>query len=477
MNMTNRDEYDVIIVGGGFCGTMVAVHLAQAQSGLRIALVERERTVGRGLAYGTKDPRHLLNVRANQMGAFPDDIEHFYRWTQRHPERAQLAGLGRIAAHDFVPRQLYGDYLQDLFATAREAAPALEIIRDELVDLMRADGDCFIARTNRGRTLRAGKVVLALGNFPPGDSEDNQWPWFSNNPYDPEVHRRLTEPGDVLLIGTGLTSLDVIQSVEAAKKEGIIHVLSRSGRFPQEHRKVTPLASFLDPESLPKTARELLRRFREELHRAECRGIDWRAVVDSIRPHTQRVWQNLPVVEQQRFLRHLAGRWDVHRHRCAPEILARKLKLEREGRLVCHTGRILGYETVGTEVEVTYRPRGEHGVRRFRVRRVLSCTGPQADYRKLQDPLVQAVLRRNLIGLDPLNIGLLADGNGQVRSMEGEPIRGLYAVGSLLRGRLYESIAVPELRTQAKDVSDQVLRHVGATVSDSQNCALIPILP
>ena len=114
MNDEIESRYDVAIVGSGYSGTMVAVHLARAQRGLRVGLIDRGKAFGRGVAYGTTDPKHLLNVRAEQMGAFSNDIEHFYKWLQTHPENLAAAGIRELRADAFIPRVVFGDYIQDL---------------------------------------------------------------------------------------------------------------------------------------------------------------------------------------------------------------------------------------------------------------------------------------------------------------------------------------------------------------------------
>lgn len=458
------DQYDVVIVGGGYSGTMVAVHLARAQRGLRVALIDRGRTFGRGVAYGTTDPKHLLNVQADQMGAFPDDVGHFYHWLQAHPENLAAVGIPELRADAYIPRMVFGDYIQDLLREARQLPGTLEVIPDEIVDLQRLGERQFELTGRAGRKLRAAQVVLALGNFPPGEAKQNkkdEHAWFMNDPYARETHAKMAEPGDVLIIGTGLTSLDLLLTLDKTKRVGKIHLLSRRGLFPQPHKKVAPYPPFLDADHLPKTTRMLCRRVARELRKAAAQGIDWRPVIDAMRPFNQTIWTGLNLVERRRFLRHLQPLWDTHRHRCAPEIMAVKNRLEAEGRLVCHQGNIQGYETMGEEVEVTYRPRGTAEMKKFRVHQVLSCTGPQSDYRKLNDILVQRLLARDLLAPDPLRMGANTMAGGLIRNQAGDVIEGLYTLGSTQKGRLYESIAVPELRGQAADLAKRLLAEWG----------------
>lgn len=460
MNDTLNTEYDVVIIGAGYSGTMVAVHLARARRGLRVALIDRGRTFGRGVAYGTTDPKHLLNVQADQMGAFPDDIGHFYRWLQAHPENLAAVGIREARPDAYMPRMVFGDYIQDLLLEARGLPETtLEVLRDEIVDMKQLATGQFELTGKTGQILNTARVVLALGNFPPGETKNQpgERAWFMNDPYAAPVQARLAGPGDVLIIGTGLTSLDLLLTLDKTKATGRIHLLSRRGLFPAAHKKAGHYPAFLDHNNLPKTARLLLRRVAVELRKAAAQGIDWRPVIDAMRPFNQAIWTGLNAVEQRRFLRHLQPLWDTHRHRCAPEIMAVKERLEADGRLELHQGNIIGYEVVGEEVEVTYRPRGTQEVEKFRVRHVLSCTGPQSDYRKLNDVLVQRLLARDLLAPDPLRMGAFTAEGGQIRNHEGELIDHLYTLGSTQKGRLYESIAVPELRGQAADLAARLL--------------------
>src|ERR1700680_3164424 len=73
----------VVIVGGGASGVLLACHLLRSLSeNIRVTLIERNPAIGRGIAYSTVDPAHLLNVRAANMSAFADDPDHFWQWLQ-----------------------------------------------------------------------------------------------------------------------------------------------------------------------------------------------------------------------------------------------------------------------------------------------------------------------------------------------------------------------------------------------------------
>jgi uncharacterized NAD(P)/FAD-binding protein YdhS len=456
-----KPPYDAIVVGGGFSGTMVAVHLAeQGGDNIRVALVERGAQPGRGVAYGTTDSRHLLNVPAAKMGAYPHDISHFYRWLRAHPAEARAAGTARTEPGTFASRHLYGDYLRSILERAlRERPGRIDVVRGEAIGINTREDDSFTVELAGKLALQGRSVVLAFGNFKPAPLRgipDGLKDRFLDDPYAPETRRILAEDGDVLIVGSGLTSLDLLVSLEMTKTAGTIHVLSRHGLFPRHHEVAPEVPLFLDPAALPRTVREAFRLVRREIAAAAGDGIGWRAVVDALRPVLQKIWSGWDDRERWRFLRHLHGYWDVHRHRCAPEIISVKEQMEAKGRLVCHAGRMRFGEGNGG-VEVRYRPRGGGEERAFTVRYVLNCTGPQADYGRIADPLVRGLVERGLLVPDAFRMGIATDDRYRLLNVAGVPTPGLYTLGSTLRGKLYESIAVPELRDQAHDVANVIL--------------------
>jgi len=427
----------VAIVGAGFCGTMVAVHLARLMPHVPIALIDRNLIAGRGLAYGTTAPDHLLNVRAANMGAFNDDPGHFWNWLAEQPDL-------NLTQQDFAPRMVYGRYLSKLLAQSCAANPELSVLSRRIVSMRRvADG--FELISNDGQVLTAERVVLALGNFPPDQLSDAG----DMNPYAPDTWKKLAGHDDILIVGTGLTSLDLIVTLAKTKSQGTIHLLSRHGLLPREHVDPQHYDLKLKPP-YSTTARGLYRAVRDEIDAAA--DTPWQNIIDALRPLNQTLWQSLNTNEQRRFLRHLRAYWDVHRHRCAPQIMGIYRKLEQAGRLKLHHGSIIKQTPVENGVDVTWCPRGRSSLETFTVQKIVRCTGPQADFRKLGDPLVQDLLANNLLASDKLHIGVVSE-NYSACDAAGHKINGIYVLGSLLRGKLYESIAVPELRQQAADVA------------------------
>lgn len=269
----------------------------------------------------------------------------------------------------------------------------------------------------------------------------------------------LNADDEVLLVGAGLTAIDIIAQLEYRGHRGVIHALSRRGLRPQAHRPGLPsYQPFLAGELPPATARAAVRRLRLEIRRAAAMGIDWRAVIDSIRPQTQGIWSQWSWAERARFLRHARPFWEAHRHRIAPEIAATIDRLTAEQRLRFYAGRLENLRDLPTAAEATFRLRqtGERKV--VQVAKVINCTGPRTDYSKYQHPLLVNLLARGLIGHDPLALGINALPNFEVLRYHGGPSGWLFTLGAPLKGMLWESTALNEIRGQAKALAERLAK-------------------
>ncbi|MCW1923111.1 FAD/NAD(P)-binding protein [Luteolibacter arcticus] len=457
-------RFDVAIIGAGFSGSMLAVHLSQAESPPRVALIERTPAFGPGLAYGAAAPEHLLNVPAGKMSAFPDRPHHFLEWA-----RTTDPTIGPGA---FLPRVVYGKYLQHLVAQAALRTQNLQFINGEAIDVEALPAGGVRIHFAGGGILEANDVILAWGNLPPTTpaSADPQGPGDSEtrvlqNPWSGQARAALAKPGEVLIIGAGLTCLDLLVTAKKIGRTAPIHVLSRHGLFPQAHRASSPRRSFLDPDQLPKNIRLLFRHVRAEIALAATKGMDWRAVVDSLRPHTQAIWIALPREQRRRFLRHVRSLWETLRHRAAPEIRAVKDELEASGQLIRHSGRLESIQPLPDGVEVIYRPRGSSVAQRLKVGVVINATGPEVNPERGQSQLLKNLIARGLTTPDPLGLGI------EVTRLAGEGADPLHTVGSLRKGSLWESTAVPELRVQAAELARQLLAARDATATGATSAA------
>jgi uncharacterized NAD(P)/FAD-binding protein YdhS len=462
----------VAIVGAGFSGTLVAVHLLRrAASPLRILLIERRPPVGRGVAYGTLSNEHLLNVPAGKMSAFPDDPGHFLRWLRQHAGEPDVPP--DPASDAFLPRALYGRYIGSLLDEARgRTAEEIELVQigGEVIDLEETPGGGGRLRLADGRALDAELIVLALGNLPGSYPIPRPLPIYHSRryvhvPWQGDALAGLAPDDDVLLVGQGLTATDLIVELARRGHRGTVHALSRNGQRPQVHQPTGAWPSFLEREPAPQSMRALVRRVREDVRAAAEQGVDWRAVIDALRPHTQTLWQSLAWDERARFLRHVRPFWEIHRHRVPPEVSALIARMLADGRLKFHAGRLQVLEANQEGVEVLFRRRGKIQHIALNVARVINCTGPRTDYSKYQHPLYIHLLARGLIDHDPLALGIAARPTGEVLRYRGEPVGWLFTLGAPLKGMLWETTAVRELRAQAEALANRLLRlRVGTPV-------------
>jgi uncharacterized NAD(P)/FAD-binding protein YdhS len=466
----------VAIIGGGFSGAILAAQLLRHSGpSFSVVVVEKTSSVGRGLAYGTDCRSLLLNVRARNMSAFPDDPHHFLRWAQANYDPATGPG-------SFLPRAVYGHYVQAVLNEAAQAAgkARLEWIRDEAITLSpTADGTTEIYLRGGGRLL-ADRVVFAMGNFPPGDPlaswDAKNGSRYFRDPWSADAFEGVEALDSILLVGSGLTSVDVAVQLRIRGCRGTIHVASRHGLLPQPHKATDACPPFWNESSL-KSARGLLRLVREQVHEAGQRGIEWQSVFDSLRPLVARIWQSLPEPERRRFLRHLRPYWEVHRHRAAPQIAQLIAEQISGGQIQLHAGRITDYKEDANGIKITYRDRKSGKASSLRVDRVINCTGPESDCRRLESALMSSLLAEGLARPDALFLGLDVSLDGALISRDGTTSQELYTVGPARKGSLWESTAVPELREQIHKLAlhliklgaqDQDARHESADPSASE---------
>lgn len=422
--------FDVAIIGAGASGTLTAVQFARvAGPDAHGALIEAGARAARGLAYGTPYGAHLLNVPAARMSALPDDPEHFLRWLRERDPGAQ--------ASTFAPRSLYGDYLATLLGDA-EVASRVERVGGTAVGLSRSDAH-WIVHLHDDRKIVARNVVLGLGNLPPSDPLhlENAPDEYVSDPWAPGAAVGLDPDAPVLLIGTGLTAVDVAVALRHEGHRGPLYALSRNGRLPHPHASFTPhpLAEMPEAFSSPRGALQWARA-------AVSGGEDWRAVIDSIRPFTSAIWRQWTPHQRGSFYRHAKNLWDVHRHRAAPEVRS-------ELDVTVLRGRVAEMRAHERGVEVRYRPTGTNETATLVVARVINCTGPASDYARVDLPLVVQMRRAGWLTPDPLRMGVETDADGRLIGHDGAPVEGLFTLGPLRRPALWESTAIPEIREQA----------------------------
>jgi uncharacterized NAD(P)/FAD-binding protein YdhS len=453
----------VVIAGGGASGTLLAAELLRQPVPVEVTLVEPRADLGRGVAYSTAHFAHLLNVRAGRMSGNADDPGHFLRWLSREDP----------SAHEgtFAPRPIYGRYLAALLDEARAASAAggsLSHRRERVVEVQAAASGLRVG-LGEGAWIDADAFVLAVGNLPPagvpllptGGADPKR---FVVDPWASQALEGIALDEPVLLVGTGLTAVDVVLALHELGHGAPVLAVSRRGLLPTTQAAVQPPlilpTAAATPAPLPgvvlpgeaavrKSVRRFTRALRSEAERLASAGGDWHLLFEALRPVTPALWAELSWDERRRFVRHLQPYWDVHRHRMAPDVAHQIHARVRAGALEVKAARVRAFAADPSGVRVTLASRGSTGTVERVFGAVVTCTGP-GSLAASRHPLLRSLISHGLVRPDPLGLGLDARADGALLAADGSLAPGLYAIGPLLRGTLWETTAVPEIRAQAK---------------------------
>lgn len=462
--------HSVAVIGGGLAGSLFGLKLAKARPDYRVTIIEATRRLGRGLAYGACTPRHLLNVPISRMevGLTPG----FEDWLKDNPAaQGDLAAALEESGGDlhsvFMPRALFGAYLEERLedAIVTDPGPGLTVIRGEAIGLLARPARGV--RLSDGREITADTIVLATGNLAPGTpGGPDRWlydsPAFVPDPWAPDAFDGVASDDPLLLLGTGLTTVDIVLKLGAAGHHGPILATSRRGLLPQVHEAGGAWPAFLEA-ALPASPRALMRLVRAQVASAEAQGIPWQRVFDAARPAIPAVWGSWSTREKRQFLRHLRTRWDVHRHRMAKRI-ADALQAEiAKGRLEIQPARLRGYRRTDDGIEVTLAPR-TGGERRFAAARIVNCTGPRRDVGGLAIPLIADLRDQGLALPDALGLGLETE-NCALLDSSHRPSTWLFALGALTCPQWWEITAVPEIAVQVDRLVGQLANPEAAQLS------------
>jgi uncharacterized NAD(P)/FAD-binding protein YdhS len=445
--MLRRMPFRIAIVGAGATGALAAVHLARRfdVGQAEIVLVEPRRDIGRGLAYSTRDPRHLLNVRVGNMSAFADQPDHLLAWLS---EQGTRSGVDCPTEFCFIPRSTYGDYIGDLVGRA-VVSGVVRCIHDVCIDAIES-ADGVALHLASGRAIVADRVVLATGydakTALDGVPAAQAW---THAPLDD-----LPADAPILIVGSGLTMVDMAASLDRRGHRGPIMVVSRRGLLSSAHRPVSSRQLSADAVPFGAELSELLAWLRGLAARVSADGADWRSAMDALRPHAQQLWRSMSGEQKRRFLRHARVYWDVHRHRMAPEIERHMMRLRSSGRLTIVAGRALSAVQRADGVHVRIALRGVDAIEDRCFARVVDCTGQPDDPRRSENPLIRALMARGTARIDPLGIGLDVAEDYALIDSNGHPLRQIRVIGPLARAAFWECIAIPDIRLQCENIAD-----------------------
>ena len=433
----------VVIVGGGFSGAMLAARLAEA--GLASTVIDRTGRFGAGVAYSTPFDGHLLNVRADRMGAVHGQPDGFVQWlSAHHPDHADPDA--------FLPRRVYGDYLRDRLAAIGRACPGrIDWIAGEAVEVT-ADA----VRLADGRSLAADAVVLATGNPAPRVAGQNGRGRLIADPWAAEALEQIEPHDDLVILGSGLTMADTALWLDSHGWRGRATVISRRGLRPRSHAADHAAPTAPTPELCSGPLSRRLAEFRRL-----ARSAGWRPVMEGLRPVTADLWRDADIETRARFLRHLRAWWDVHRHRIAPSVAEGLTRMEREGRLTVMAGRIEAVAATPTGVTVTWRPAGRADRVETTAARAIDCTGP--GHAPLHAPLTAALVAAGRVRLEPLGLGLDLDEDGRAIRADGSPDPAVFVLGPPAYAAFWETTAVPDIRGRIERLTAVLSRQTSAS--------------
>jgi uncharacterized NAD(P)/FAD-binding protein YdhS len=434
----------IAIIGGGCSGTLAAVHLAREQSPsvqLEIILIERQPDIGLGLAYRVPSDRCKLNVPVTGMSAFPADPEDFFRWvTSVDPS---------ITAEQFVSRRLYGLYLQHLLSTYCQdtADRSFRFIQAEALDVHHDQSSSKVCiHLTEHEPLHVDFCILAFGNltrrsFCGVDANKDLL-----SPYRPETYHSLKGKQHILVIGTGLTSVDFVLEAEGCGYAGSYTMVSRHGRIPLPHE----VGADTRPDILPDqdTIKQLSLRALTKLVTTDARARgSSQAMLLALRPQLQTIWTGLSDVDKRRFLRHIRPIWEVHRHRIPRPHHDQLTQLAAQGRLSIESGRIRALRRSQHDVVVDIVADNE--LRQHRFCEAVLCAGPEGDLTAIDLPLIRNLLKRQI--LIPGKLGL-----GGVVAPDISSQKRVWLLGPPQRENLWEITAVREIRQEAQALASTI---------------------
>ncbi|MFC5582064.1 FAD/NAD(P)-binding protein [Rhodanobacter terrae] len=450
---------DIAIIGGGAAGAAVFGELLR-RPGHRgtVHWITGCASPGRGVAYATDDDRHLLNVRAAGMGLFAEQKDDFLQ----HANRC----LGQAQGSDFLPRRLFGEFIEAQVRACMSEAHShgfrFQIHQVKAAAIHRDVDHRYRIELEQGEALAADAVVLAIGALAPRPLKTASAEALASDVYvlDPWNQKEpVSPPRRVLVIGTGLTAVDTLISAATRWPRAELVAVSRHGLLPFRH-SASPLAPYVHQDDLNADllacdgAASMVRLVRNAL--ASPSVTDWRAVIDGMRSVNAKLWQGFTLAQRRQFLRHLRWVWEASRHRTAPASFETVQALIESGRLQVHAARVLAVDGRGP-LTVTVRSRATQLMNTIEADRVIQATGLDTAVAYARDPLLAQLLREDLATPDPLQLGVAAEPDGRLLDAEGRAQPGLYGIGSLLRGNLWECTAMPEIRTAASRLAQTLV--------------------
>lgn len=424
----------VVIVGGGVAGVWQAACLAD-RGAVEIDIVDPSPELGRGLAYATANPNHLLNVTPDKLD--PNRVpgyEAFVSWlSTHHPEF--ISG--------YCPRHVFGAYMSDVVSSLRSRV----LLRHHraIATEIAADAHGLTVTLDNGAQLAADHVILALGNLPPRRLACGiRHPRIMEDPWrlDPTL---LSGARSVILAGAGLTAADVAISINEIAPQASITLAANRPFMPPADATVV---NWTGAQSIPSTRPSRAWRHVIGEIRSGRETDHWIAVIEAAKSVAPQIWNAWSARDKATFVRHGLRHWLHHRHRMPLPSFELIQRLIGSGQLQIARGRVGNIQIVDEVVRVTI------GGRPAQADLLINATGPSVD--PDDEPLLKVAAGRGLISRDGYGLGLAASQSGQAVGPDGEPTPGLWILGAWTRGTHFEVVAVPLVRKHAAVIADAI---------------------
>jgi uncharacterized NAD(P)/FAD-binding protein YdhS len=434
------------IVGGGFTGAALATHAltSAAARPVSVEVIEPSANLGRGAAYGTMDRDHRINVPSDRMSLFSADPSHFTRWLfdNKLPDAESVDALGRC----YAPRSAFAAYIEDVLAQTgqrRLGRASLRHRRTRAVALAR-ENQGFRVELAHGVPLHVDRVAICTGYAPraPCRVRDRatRHPRFVANPWAVGSLAVVRQSNKVLIVGTGLTMVDVVATLARRDCRGPIVAVSPRGLLSCAHGQfVDGLPLFEDAR--PRSALELLRLVRTTVRQRDGE-LDWQSIVDTLRRRLPEIWPGLPPRERQHAVRRLLPFWEVHRFRIAPQAAAAVSRLTGQGTLSLQQAKAIEVDARDGSLVASLRlPGGQMVERAFDA--VITCSGASRSIR--DNPLLDNLVDQGLAQADDVNFGIKVDAFSRLVDARGAMQPDLFAFGAITRGTFGEMSGAPDI--------------------------------
>lgn len=455
------------IIGGGFSGTMTAIQLIyKATNSIKITIINDRDNFNKGFAYSPYSKKHILNVITEKMSAFPDKEHDFLDWVILKEEYKSYDRT--LIANSFLPRYVYGEYLVDTWEKAKKIASEKNIelqIIESVVDDIEVSAEIITIVLHTAEKITVDQCVITSGNQVPRNPAITNMDFYKSanyfqNPWMIDSVLHVDSELPVLVIGNGLTMVDTVFGLLEHGFKNKIYSISPNGFniLPHRHNglKYTKLVEeFTENMSLY----DFVKLVNKHVKLVREYGVTAEPVIDSIRPYTQSIWKKLNETERKKFMARLRHLWGVARHRFPMHSHDKIQQLRIDNKLLIKSGKILNFTEVSPKhIEVEYFDKKEKEIKKFEVSRVINCTGPESNLSLVENSFLKKALMKGILKQDSLYLGVIADTDTyQILDINNHKHQHLYTIGSNLKGELWESTAVNELRVQADKLAQQLL--------------------